>query len=72
VEFVIEPEPGEDERAAVLAALEQLNTFAPRPTERWGRPEIELVEAEDTWHASGGGSAPASPTAAATASRTRS
>jgi hypothetical protein len=52
VELVIDPEPAEDERAAVLAALEQLRTFAPRPTSRWGRPELELDDADDAWHAS--------------------
>jgi hypothetical protein len=53
VEFVIEPELAEDERAAVVAALEQLGTFAPRPEARWGRPELELDDADDRWHASG-------------------
>jgi hypothetical protein len=58
VEFVIEPKPAEDERAAVVAALEQLGTFAPRPAARWGRPELELDDVEDTWHAATAGWAP--------------
>ena len=52
MEFVIEPDPPEDERAAVVAALEQLRTFARRPIARWGRPELELDDADDAWHAS--------------------
>jgi hypothetical protein len=58
VEFVIEPEPAEDERAAVVAALEQLGALAPRPAARWGRPELELDDADDTWHPSAAGWAP--------------
>jgi hypothetical protein len=52
VEFVIEPEPAENERAAVVAALEHLGAFALRPAARWGRPELELDDIDDAWHAS--------------------
>jgi hypothetical protein len=55
VEFVIEPEPAEDERAAVVAGLDQLRTFAPTPEARWGRPELELDDADNAWHASPAG-----------------
>jgi hypothetical protein len=57
VEFVIEPEPAKEERAAVVSALEQLGTFAPRPAARWGRPELE-DDVDDTWHAAPAGWAP--------------
>jgi len=68
VEFVIEPEPAEDERAAIVTAIEQLRMSAPRPTGLWGRPEIELVEAQDTWHATRAGPAAAGAAAAPAAS----
>jgi hypothetical protein len=58
VEFVIAPEPAEDERVAVVAAIEQLGTFAPRPAARWGRPDLELGQAADAWYACPDGWAP--------------
>jgi hypothetical protein len=40
VEVQIDPEPSAEERAAILAALEQEGTFAAEPAPHWGRPEL--------------------------------
>lgn len=41
MELEIDPEPSVEERAAILAALEQVGTLAAEPAPHWGRPELE-------------------------------
>lgn len=46
VELEIDPQPSPDERAAIVAALEQIGILAAEPASRWGRLELDQ-ELED-------------------------
>jgi hypothetical protein len=41
VELEIDPEPSPEERAAIVAALEQVAALASGPVSRWGGPELD-------------------------------
>ena len=49
VELEIDPEPTPDERAAIVAALEQVGALAAEPASRWSQPDLdhELTDLEN-------------------------
>jgi hypothetical protein len=47
VEVEIQPEPSAEERAAILAALEEVGGIAATPESPWGLPELDQSHADD-------------------------
>jgi hypothetical protein len=47
VEVEIQPEPSAEERAAIMAALEEVGGIAATPESPWGLPELDQSHADD-------------------------